>query len=328
MKICAYLIATAISYSCFASDEIEIRKFRSTGVMNDESCKAFKNPSYPSITSISYMIQKIEHEYPDLSKVKLLDLSYNYIDDRAITSLKPFLNKLNNLEVLDLSFNRGFTANGLKEFKDLLLKHSFKYLVIAGSSASTLEDIREVATFMSQTSGLTPDTLAKAVQKIIFLHEGWIPSFETQSRLPVEYINAHKNYYASNKKSLAFDIEAHERGHTIPTLAIKDIKKPTPVLKELIQQALKNDPEACYRLGIHYYSGEDMNKDYHKAFYWQKKAADAGHLPAMYQLRYMYQNGCGIKKDLGVADNLWLRMTKHKDWPKYRDYYLSAETSY
>ena len=54
-------------------------------------------------------------------------------------------------------------------------------------------------------------------------------------------------------------------------------------------------------LGIYYYNGEGTTKDYNQAFYWFKKAAEAGNSYAMNNLADCYYNGEGTTKDLEKA---------------------------
>ena len=50
-----------------------------------------------------------------------------------------------------------------------------------------------------------------------------------------------------------------------------------------------------------YYYGEGTTKDYTQAFYWLKKAAEAGNSDGMNNLAYCYYYGEGTTKDLEKA---------------------------
>ena len=50
-----------------------------------------------------------------------------------------------------------------------------------------------------------------------------------------------------------------------------------------------------------YYNGEGTTKDYNQAFYWYKKAAEAGNSDAMLNVGSMYLRGEGSTKDLNQA---------------------------
>ena len=50
-----------------------------------------------------------------------------------------------------------------------------------------------------------------------------------------------------------------------------------------------------------YYYSVGTNKDYYQAFYWHKKAAEAGNSDAMLNVGSMYLRGEGTPKDLTRA---------------------------
>lgn len=47
-------------------------------------------------------------------------------------------------------------------------------------------------------------------------------------------------------------------------------------MKELIKQAEQGDTEAQFQLGLAYYNGDGINKNYSKAYYWFLKAIEQG----------------------------------------------------
>ena len=47
-------------------------------------------------------------------------------------------------------------------------------------------------------------------------------------------------------------------------------------MEELIKQADEGDAEAQFRLGMAYYNGNGISKNYSKACYWFKKAVEQG----------------------------------------------------
>ena len=47
-------------------------------------------------------------------------------------------------------------------------------------------------------------------------------------------------------------------------------------MEELIKQAEQGDAEAQFQLGLAYYNGDGMKKNYSKAYYWFQKAIEQG----------------------------------------------------
>lgn len=74
-------------------------------------------------------------------------------------------------------------------------------------------------------------------------------------------------------------------------------------------EADQGDAEAQYNLGVMYYDGEGVTRDYQQAFTWFKKAAAQGHAEAQYRLGkayYEFHGASGVpKNDLQAA--LWYR---------------------
>ena len=67
---------------------------------------------------------------------------------------------------------------------------------------------------------------------------------------------------------------------------------------ELFQKAAeKNHVDAMFRLGICYYNGEGISKNYGRAFELFQKAAEKNHLNAMFRLGACYYYGRGVDKD-------------------------------
>lgn len=64
-------------------------------------------------------------------------------------------------------------------------------------------------------------------------------------------------------------------------------------LDVLQAEAKKGDPDAQYQLG-EYYSNRD---DYTEAVKWYRKAADQGHIKAVYGVAFCYKKGQGVPKD-------------------------------
>src|SRR5579864_65474 len=62
-------------------------------------------------------------------------------------------------------------------------------------------------------------------------------------------------------------------------------------------KAEQGDPVAQDRLGIMYYSGRGVPRDYAEAAKWFRKAAEQGNAHAERQLAQMYATGVGVPRD-------------------------------
>ena len=72
-------------------------------------------------------------------------------------------------------------------------------------------------------------------------------------------------------------------------------------LKQIKEKATSGDAEAQFGLGIMYYSGEEVSKNYKEAMKWYAKAAEQGHLEAQLNLGIMYRCGEGGAKNYSEA---------------------------
>jgi len=63
-----------------------------------------------------------------------------------------------------------------------------------------------------------------------------------------------------------------------------------------------------------YHTGQGVKKDYQKAFYWYKKAAEQGNPTSQANLGVMYAKGTGTKQDM-VQSYAWYAVAAaaHKD---------------
>ncbi|MCM1141109.1 MAG: sel1 repeat family protein, partial [Muribaculum sp.] len=71
----------------------------------------------------------------------------------------------------------------------------------------------------------------------------------------------------------------------------------TTYSKQLESRASNGDANAQENLGWCFHTGSGIDKDFEKAFYWYKKAAESGKSYSMYNIGIMYQNGQTDKKD-------------------------------
>lgn len=76
---------------------------------------------------------------------------------------------------------------------------------------------------------------------------------------------------------------------------------PREQVDEYLRKAGEGDVDAQYNLGIIYYHGEGVEKDFEQALSWFQKAAEQGDVDAQYNLGFMYGRGEGVKKDHGQS---------------------------
>jgi len=68
-------------------------------------------------------------------------------------------------------------------------------------------------------------------------------------------------------------------------------------VEEYIRKAEDGDVDAQYNLGVIYYHGEGVPRDFEKAYIWFRKAAEQDDADAQYNLGFMYGRGEGVQKD-------------------------------
>jgi TPR repeat protein len=82
---------------------------------------------------------------------------------------------------------------------------------------------------------------------------------------------------------------------------------------QYLRLAQRGNPEAQNRVGVAYYKGDGVRKDYREAFNWFLKSARNGHARAAYNLGWCYLNNEGGSR----AENLkkavyWFRKSAEK----------------
>jgi TPR repeat protein len=77
-------------------------------------------------------------------------------------------------------------------------------------------------------------------------------------------------------------------------------------LERLVTQADDGDVDAQYDLGIRYYSGDGLEKDYEKAIRWFLMASEQDDAQAQFNLGIMYGRGEGTDKDVNKSMQ-WLK---------------------
>jgi uncharacterized protein len=94
---------------------------------------------------------------------------------------------------------------------------------------------------------------------------------------------------------------AHERG---------DFATAYRKLKPLADQG---DPASQHNLGVMYYEGNGVTKNYAEAERWFRVAAGQGYLSSQHNLGIMYRRGMGVTKDTAEAAR-WFRMAADQDY--------------
>ena len=68
-------------------------------------------------------------------------------------------------------------------------------------------------------------------------------------------------------------------------------------IKELRARAEQGDADAQSNLGLKYYNGRDVPRDYAEALHWFRRAAEQGNASGQNSLGWMYMNGKGVPQD-------------------------------
>lgn len=80
--------------------------------------------------------------------------------------------------------------------------------------------------------------------------------------------------------------------------------------RALLEQARGGNPVAMRKLSISLMRGDEGKKNAGYAFEWMKKAADAGDVPALFQLGAMYENGKCTPKSISQAVSYYEKAAK------------------
>ncbi len=79
---------------------------------------------------------------------------------------------------------------------------------------------------------------------------------------------------------------------------------PQREVDEIVKGVENGDADAQLRLGLMYFIGQNVKKDYEQAAYWLKKSYGQGNVEAQFLLALMYADGYGIEKDRARAFKL------------------------
>jgi TPR repeat protein len=85
---------------------------------------------------------------------------------------------------------------------------------------------------------------------------------------------------------------------------------PVPVLDEV---EVIIDPDAQTKIGNRHRTGDGVARDYTKAVYWYRKAAEQGYSGAQNNLAVMYEQGLGVSKNKSEAAKWFRKAAEQKD---------------
>ena len=77
--------------------------------------------------------------------------------------------------------------------------------------------------------------------------------------------------------------------------------------------AEQGDVNAQCNLGLMYYNGEDVPRDFTEAEKWYRMAAEQGHAEAQFNLGVMYANGLGVTQDFAEAVKWYRKAAEQGD---------------
>jgi hypothetical protein len=78
-------------------------------------------------------------------------------------------------------------------------------------------------------------------------------------------------------------------------------------VQALESKASRGNAEAQFALGLVYFTGSSVTKDYSEAARWFTAAAEKGHAKAQFNLGVMYSSGIGVVQNYVVAASWFLR---------------------
>ena len=90
----------------------------------------------------------------------------------------------------------------------------------------------------------------------------------------------------------------------------KEVKKIEPYSPELVKKAEAGDAKAQSELGMCYFKGKGVAKDYEEAVKWWTKAAEQGYARAQLDLGSRYYWGEGVAQDKQEAVKWYTKAAK------------------
>lgn len=97
-------------------------------------------------------------------------------------------------------------------------------------------------------------------------------------------------------------------------IALK-LHKYEKALKLLKAQAVRDNADAQYHLGLLYRTGKGTKQNYKNALYWFKRSAKNGNIRAQYSCGVLFENGYGVKPNQAKALR-WYKMAAKKGHEK------------
>ncbi len=159
-------------------------------------------------------------------------------------------------------------------------------------------------------SGVIETELIDAITRARLAHKGK----QDQDMAPaVEVGKGH--YPLSLLKAIDWAIKAEENERPQSVAAIKEMIAGDEV-SDAVPDAAPADQghaNAQYNLGLKYYNGQGVNKDYAEAVKWYRKAAEQGHAVAQSDLGFMYEAGMGVAQDDAEAVK-WYRKSAEQGY--------------
>ena len=90
--------------------------------------------------------------------------------------------------------------------------------------------------------------------------------------------------------------------------------KPEPYSPELVKKAEAGDAKAQYDLGICYYEGTGVEKDWGEVVKWFTKSAEQGNQYGQCNLGNCYYECKGVEKDWGEAVKWYTKSAEQGNW--------------
>jgi len=73
----------------------------------------------------------------------------------------------------------------------------------------------------------------------------------------------------------------------------------------LLNEARAGDAKAQHQVGVKYFEGADVKKDYAESAKWFTLASQGGYAESQYNLAQLYESGTGVEKDISKAESLY-----------------------
>jgi S1-C subfamily serine protease len=87
------------------------------------------------------------------------------------------------------------------------------------------------------------------------------------------------------------------------------------MFEEIKARAENGDAALQYQLGLHYFNGNNVTKDYLEAARWWHKAADQNYAPAQYQFGLCFYAGYGVEQDYAESVKWWGKASERGNAP-------------